>query len=169
MNNRHLWRCLVVAIALSAGASLAQAQEMGFIGWGFRAGLSVNPDQVFGGFHVDLGEPVKHLRLIPNIEYGVGDDTKLFAVNLGAHWEFTTTSWGGWMPYAGAEAGFQYTKFDNLPRTPRRPFDDDDTDVQLSAVGGLERTVKGGNKWFIEAKIGLLEDPDLKGMVGITF
>ncbi len=169
MNNRNLWRGLLAVVVLSAGASLAQAQEMGFLGWGFRAGVSANPDQVFGGFHVDLGEPVKHLRLMPNVEFGVGDDTKLLAVNLGAHWEFTTTSWGGWMPYAGAEVGFQYVKFDNIPRTPRRPFDDDDTDVQLSAVGGVASRLKGGNSWFFEVKVGLLEDPDVKAMVGITF
>lgn len=169
MTIRRLMSTMLVTLAVATGADQAFAQEMGVLGWGFRAGFSIDPDQVFGGVHLDLGEPVKNLRLLPNIEFGVGDDTKLLAVGLSARWEFATVRWGGWMPYAGAELGFQYAKLDDSLRVPGRPFDDDDTDVQGSLLAGVQSELKGGNRLFIEAKIGLLEDPDLKALVGFTF
>ena len=43
-------------------------------GWGIRAGLGVDPDQLIVGAHWDLGEIVEHLRLQPNVELGFGDD-----------------------------------------------------------------------------------------------
>lgn len=165
MKQSRLGRSFVaIALWVAAAGSVTPAQEMGFFGWGVRGGLSVDPDQVFLGFHVDLGEPAQQIRLVPNVEIGFGDDQKLLAANCTGRYEFRSVHWDRWMPYAGVEVGFQYTKFDR-----HLPGDSSNTDVQLSALGGIVTDLKGGNKLFLEAKIGLLENPDLKAMIGLFF
>jgi hypothetical protein len=158
-----------LAALVIAGSTTVQAQEMGFLGWGFRAGVSIDPDQAFAGVHFDLGEPVKNMRIMPELEVGVGDDQTLVALGCEVRWEFITVRWGGWMPYVGAEGAFHYAKLDDELGRGRRNFDDDDTDVQISAIGGIQSELKGGNRWFIQGKVGLLEDPDFKAAVGFTF
>ena len=70
----------MIVAALLVSAIPARAQ-----GFGGRVGASVDPEQFYGGVHVQSGELADNLRFQPNLEIGVGDDRTLFAVNF----EFT--------------------------------------------------------------------------------
>ena len=52
----------IIMIILAGFAPKAMAQETSeihFDGWGIRAGLSSDPDQVYGGVHFNLGQLTK--------------------------------------------------------------------------------------------------------------
>ena len=153
---RPLLLALLITIAVP---SLAAAEGLSYRGWGPRVGVTLNPDQLFGGVHFNLGEIAHNLRFQPNLEIGFGDDVTVIAGYFPALWMFKNVE-GDWTPYAGGELGFVYQDFDDR---------DSDTDVALNAVGGFERMLQKNNRFFVELKLGLIEDPDAKILVGWTF
>ena len=95
--------------------------DVGFRGWGPRVGLSLNPDQVHFGAHLDFGNFAQHVRFQPNVELGFGDDVKLFTINAEAAYRFSST-WDVWTPYLGGGLGANIKSFDNATATTtRRP------------------------------------------------
>jgi hypothetical protein len=57
-------------------ASRAHAQNAGV-----RAGASGDPSQFYFGVHYESSPLLENLRFKPNLEYGFGYDTTLFALN----------------------------------------------------------------------------------------
>ena len=156
---------LVAVGALLIGTTAwAAAQDFGLQGWGIRAGVSVDPDQGYGGVHWDIGSPSSSLRIRPNIELGLGDDTTLVAANGEVDWYFRKQ--GDWFPYAGGAFSIQYIDVD-LP--PGAMGDDNDVELGFYAVGGLETLMKSSNKMLFEVKIGFGDAPDFKAGIGWTF
>jgi opacity protein-like surface antigen len=161
--------CLTVAITmliLAGYAPKTMAQEtpgIGFGGWGIRAGLSSDPDQVYGGVHFNLGEFTENVRFRPSVEVGFGDDRTLVQMAAEVHYVFS--KFHSWKPYAGAGLGLTYVNYDN-----GHPGDDSDTGGSLNAIGGVETELKQGMKLFFEFKLGLAhEDPDIKFGVGLSW
>jgi hypothetical protein len=146
---------LSIAILLP---SLAAAEGLSYRGWGPRVGVSVDPDQLVAGIQIDLGELAKKLRFQPNFDVGYGDDALFIGGYLGAYWFFQND--GSWDFYAGADLGVIYENFD---------IGGSDLDVAFNAVGGIETRLQSNNRFLIELKIGLVEEPDFKLMVGWTF
>jgi opacity protein-like surface antigen len=136
----------------------------GYSGWGPRLGLSVDPDQAFGGIHIDLGEFAPNVRFQPNAELGIGDDQVLLALNLEVSYLFPVSE--SWMPYVGGGLGINYVNFDE-PRG--RSGDDDDTDLGFNVLGGIQRVRTNASDMFLELKIGLSDSPDAKILFGWTF
>jgi len=133
--------------------------KFGYRGWGVRAGLSNNPDQVYGGVHWDLGEFAKNVRFRPNVEVGFGDNVNLIMGNAEVHYVFSQVQ--VWKPYVGGSTGFIYVNPDQ---------GDSDTDLTLTAVGGVETKLKSGTAFFIEGKFGFTDnEPDFKAGVGWTW
>ncbi len=130
---------LLIAIALFVSVIPARAQ-----GIGGRVGASADPDQFYGGVHVQSGELADNLRFQPNLEIGVGDDRTLFAVNF----EFT------------------YRLPRNAPRLPASM-----AAWHLYVEGGLNALIglAHSNGLFAEAKLGALKSPTFKFAVGYTF
>lgn len=162
-------RCAVVFSAVLmlwlAGAGLpSSAQEMGFFAVGLRAGVSVDPEQAFVGLHFDLGELTEHLLLRPDLEIGFGDDETVYAAGAQVLY-FFPRRWKQWEPYAGGEIGVNHREIDE----PRGVRDPDETGLALNAVGGIETELEGGNRFLVELKLGLAEEPRLKLLVGWTF
>ena len=157
---------LTLALAL-AGPGIAFAQddagaggELGFRGWGPRVGLTMDPDQVHVGAHMDYGVFGPRVRFQPNVEVGFGEDITLVAFNFEAAYRFRDR-WDAWTPYLGGGLGLNWWNYDR--------YDDSDTDVGASLLGGIERGLKSGNRFFIEAKLGLADSPDAKFTAGWTF
>jgi hypothetical protein len=150
---QHLW---IVAAALLVAASPARAQ-----GVGGRVGASVDPDQFYGGVHVQSGELADNLRFQPNLEIGVGDDRTLFAVNF----EFTyrlprnaprlPASMAAWHLYVGGGPAL------NIYHVT----DDTRSEGGFNGLIGLAHT----SGLFAEAKIGAIRSPTFKFAVGYTF
>jgi hypothetical protein len=151
---------LLPVLAILSTPALAQGTaQVGFRGWGVRVGGSSNPDQIYAGFHWDLGEFARNVRFRPNVEIGFGDSVKVLQGNAEVHYVFSKVQ--VWKPYVGGSAGFIYADPDD---------GNSETNLSLMGVGGVETKLKSATAFFMEAKIGLThDDPDLKIGVGWTW
>jgi hypothetical protein len=136
------------AVVLLVLARPAAAQ-----GPGLRAGLSIDPDQVFIGGHYETGPIVDRVHFKPNIEIGFGDDFTLIALNFEGVYKFP--SQGDWNAYAGGGPALNIASFD----------DDSDTGAGFNFLGGIE-TTRG---LMFEVKFGVADSPQVKFTVGYTF
>ncbi len=143
-------------LCLMAGSAVAGQ-------FGLRGGLSLSPDQFHFGAHVDLGPQIDMVRIVPNIEIGLGDNATLIALNSDFIYDFPETPWS-----AGAELGINIYSFD-VPNIPGIEIDDTSTDIGLSILGDYHLTLNSGRILLLEAKLGLSDSPDFKFTVGWDF
>jgi len=156
---------MLTALTLAASAARADEEsgpgtDIGFRGWGPRVGVSIDPDQVHFGAHLDFGNFAQHVRFQPNIEVGVGDDLTLITVNAEAAYRFSAR-WEAWTPYAGGGLGANIRSYDN--------DSDSETDFGVNLLGGIDRGLSRGDRFFIEGKFSLNDVPDAKVTIGWTF
>ena len=155
----------VLVLALTPVASRADRDDpgtkVGFRGWGPRVGLTINPDQVHFGAHLDFGNFAQHIRFQPNVEVGFGDGLTLFAINAEAAYRFASR-WDVWTPYLGGGIGVNIA-------SASRGSHGSSTDFGASILGGIEKGLANGNRFFLEAKLGFVDAPDLKLTTGWTF
>ncbi len=161
---RRIVACALVVVTLMPALALAQSENVGFRGWGPRVGVTVDPDQVHFGFHFDFGNFSRRVRFQPNFELGLGDDVTVAAINFEAAYRFRA-QWEVWGPYAGGGIGVNILNGDNVGGRG----DDSDTEIGLNVLGGIERGLSGGDRFFMELKLGLTDSPDAKVTVGWTF
>jgi len=161
---RYIQIVLILAVMLMATGVQADSTQVGFRGWGPRVGLTVDPDQIHFGAHLDFGNFGRRVRFQPNFELGFGDNITLAALNLEAAYRFQST-WAIWTPYLGGGLGLNYYSWDN----DRDHGDDSDTKVGLNVLGGVERGLASGDRFFAEIKIGIGDSPDFKFTIGWTF
>ena len=145
-------------------ASQSQSSSGGAVqlrGWGLRAGLAVDPDQVLFGVHWDLGEIVEHLRLQPNVELGAGDDVLTIFGAVPVHYMFRVQS--KFTPYAGGGLVLGVARYD-------RP-NNDDTSLEAGAriIGGLQWPLNNGKPLAVEVNLGLGDVQDFEAKVAWTF
>lgn len=144
-----LWVIVGMVSLLSvAAASPAQAQARA----GVQGGVSLDPDQVYFGGHVETGPLVDRVRFRPNIEVGLGDDLTLIGFNFEFTYAFSDNR--PWNLYVGA--GPAITWVDN---------GDSDTEGGFNFLLGAKQR----EGMFFEMKIGMGGTPDLKFGVGFTF
>lgn len=153
---------VMLSIAAAALIALAHAGTTSAAGWGPRLGLTVDPDQVHFGAHVDAGYLADQLRFQPNFEMGIGNDMTLAAFNFDMLYLFNTRM-DAWRPYAGGGAGANIVNRDN------NRGNDSDLEAGLNLVGGIERSLSSGGRFLTELRLGLIDTPDLKWTVGWTF
>jgi hypothetical protein len=162
-STRMILAAAALAVALGPAQVLAGPDtDVGFRGWGPRIGLSVNPDQVYFGAHLDFGNFADHVRFQPNLELGFGDDVKLFAVNAEAAYRFSS-HWDVWTPYLGGGIGA------NIKSADTEGNNNSQTDLGVNLLGGIERGFSNGDRFFIEGKFSLNDVPDAKIAIGWTF
>src|ERR1051325_1451364 len=92
---RAIWISSVMVVIGAMWAQPASAQ----IRAGVRGGLSVDPDQVYVGGHIQTTPLIDQVRFRPNIEVGFGDDVTLTAFNFEFVYGFPSK--GPWHVYAG--------------------------------------------------------------------
>ena len=163
---RRTFMVALTVLTLGAGAARADREsepgtDIGFRGWGPRVGLSIDPDQVHFGAHLDFGNFARHVRFQPNFEMGFGDDLMLTTINAEAAYRFRT-AWDVWTPYLGGGIGV------NIAR-PDDDTQDTNTELGVNLLGGIEKGFANGNRFFLEAKFSLNDVPDAKITVGYTF
>lgn len=164
---RMILGAAVMVTAWSPAVGRAEPEsDVGFRGWGPRVGLSSNPDQVHFGAHLDFGMLARRVRFQPNVELGFGDHVDLFTLNAEAAYRFVE-KWDVWSPYLGGGLGANIRRYDS----DRFPDNHDNTDTQLGVnfLGGIEKGLSDGDRFFVEAKLSLNDVPDLKATVGWTF
>src|SRR5262245_5132165 len=140
--------------ALAQGTS-----QIGYRGWGVRAGVSSNPDQIYGGVHWDLGEFARNVRFRPNVEIGFGDSVTTVQGNAEVHYVFSKVQ--VWKPYVGGSVGVIWADPDD---------GGSETDLTVMGVGGVETKLKSATTFFVEGKVGLTNnEPDFKIGAGWTW
>ena len=149
----------------SSSASHSGTSGIGWRGWGVRAGLSANPDQVFGGVHFNLGYFAKDVRFRPTIEMGFGDHLTTLQALAEVHYVFSKVQ--VWKPYVGGGLGLAYVNSND----DEDEFDGGtDTEISFAAIGGVETKLRSGNTFGFEGKIGLGDDDaDFKASVNWSF
>jgi opacity protein-like surface antigen len=153
----------VPVLVLTSAPALSQPDDVGFRGWGPRVGMAVDPDQVYFGGHIDFGYFAEHFRLQPNVELGLGNDLTVLAINAETAYRFSS-DWGRWSPYLGGGLGLISVSDDNAGLR-----DETETNLGASVLGGIEKNLSSGDRFFLEAKLGLVDAPDLKVGAGWTF
>ncbi len=143
-------RLILLTLLLGLMASSASASE-----FGLRAGLTVDPDQFHVGGHLDLGQVLPPLRLVPNVEIGFGNDITYIAFNGDLLYDFAETPWS-----IGGELGMNYVDHE---------LGGSNTDFGLSALGNYRLGLSSGKTLLLEAKLGLVDSPDFKFTVGWNF
>ena len=159
-SDQKMKKLVFLVLAMSLVASVACAQEgTKTMVYGARAGYSLSPDQLFVGAHVDLGQVIAPLRLVPNVEIGFGNDLTLICVNGDLLYDFEGTPFS-----AGGELGFVHSSFDTYYGSYS------DTDIGLSVLGDYLLSLNNGTDLILEVKLGLSTyTPDFKLTVGYNF
>jgi len=146
---------LIAVLALSLGASAASAESS----IGLRGGISSNPDQILFGAHFQPPPVAKNLYIVPSGEMGFGDDA--FTLSFNGDLEYQFGREGSVRPYAGGGLSLYYVNVDN---------GGSDSNLGVSALGGLLFDRESGWPIFVELKLGLSDEvPDLKALVGVMF
>ncbi len=145
---RIVWRVLVVG-ALVGGAAPARAQ-----GIGPQAGFSIDPDQFYGGMHVDV-KLADRISFRPSGEVGVGDNLTLAALNFEFLYKYELRG-SRWTLYQGGGPAINFYKVEGGDVEPE---------------GGLNILIGLAHQsgFFTEFKVGQARSPNLKVGFGFTF
>nr|MBN2278797.1 hypothetical protein [candidate division Zixibacteria bacterium] len=148
-------------ILLCGLTATAGQRSAGFHGIGPRVGLTMNPDQVHFGGHIDFGDLAPNLMMLANLEIGIGDDLTMVAPSFELDYRFRE-DWGAWTPYLGGGVGPLFYSFEH---------GDNSSDFGAYLQFGIGKGSAGNQSghFFIEGKLGLGDAPDFKATVGWTF
>ena len=157
MRLRVLFSALAIAVLSTVPASAQR--PFGVHGWGPRAGVTINPDQIHLGAHLDLGDFAPRFQFLPNAEIGFGDHYTVLAPMFEVDYRFQD-DWGSWNPYLGAGIGPVFAWRSGSSNT----------DIGITLQGGIARMLSSqAGTMFFEFKVGLADYPDVKFTVGWTF
>ena len=160
----------LVALALPAWADSSEARnenveqapavhtsssDIGWHGWGVRAGLADSADQFVGGAHFNLGELLEQVRFQPDVQLGVGDDVTTLYGTAPLYYRFDRGA--GMTPYAGGGLTLGWVDRD-LPAGASG--DSSSFEVGARATGGLEWAKANGEAFFVELSLGLGDTHD---------
>jgi len=138
---------------------------------GVRAGVALDPELVLVGVQAQVGPFFnRDVYFRPNVEFGFGEVTALFAINPEAIYRLPISSrQGRWSAYVGVGPGFNFLhqNFDRNGDGKRIDFGDFHSDVGLNVLGGIR--YRSG--MFMELKTTVYSDPSptLRLIVGYNF
>jgi hypothetical protein len=138
---------------------------------GVRGGMALDPELVLIGIQSQIG-PFFHedLHFRPSVDFGFGEVTAMFSINLDATYRLPITSRAGrWSTYMGVGPSFNFVHqdFERQEGEDRIDFGDFQSDVGLNIFGGL-RFRRGT---FMEIRTTVYADtvPTLRLMLGYVF
>jgi hypothetical protein len=138
---------------------------------GIRAGLGLDPELAMVGVQSQIGPFFSdNIYFRPNVDFGFGEVTAMFGLNLEAIYRLPITSrQARWSAYFGAGPGFNlvHQKFESNSGGKRIDFGDFHSDTGLNILGGVR--YRSGT--FLELKTSVYSDttPTLRLMVGYNF
>lgn len=151
---------LLVALTLATSSLVAAPRTFGLHGAGPRVGVSIDPDQVHFGGHLDLGDFATRLMIFPSIEIGVGDDLTVVTPMFDIAYRFRE-DWGSWNPYIGGGVGPVFVSSDRGRS---------DSELGLTVQGGIQKRLTSQSGFmFLEFKVGLADYTDFKFTLGWCF
>jgi opacity protein-like surface antigen len=144
------------------GARFSVGSDIGWRGWGLRAGVADDPDQFLGGVHFNLGEFVPHLRFQPDVQLGAGDDHKTLYATVPVYYRFGTET--RFTPYAGGGISLGF-----VDRDSDRHGDDTDFEIGGKVTGGLEWPRPRNQAFLVELSLGFGDVYDAQIIAGWSF
>ncbi len=162
---RKLSGIYLAALLLLSVAANAGPRAFGAHGFGPRVGVSIDPDQIHFGGHLDLGDLAPNLMLLPNADIGIGDDLTIVTALFELDYRFRS-DWGSWNPYLGGAIGPSFWSFDG----GRGRGDNSDSGLAASVQGGIARRLGSQSGFmFLEFRLGMGDMPDFKFTAGWCF
>jgi hypothetical protein len=146
----------IIAVCALFFAAPAFAQ----IGYGVRAGLSIDPDQFHFGGHVETKPIFDKVTFRPNAELGFGEHLTLFTANLEFVYPIALQNKPARL-YVGGGPAISIWSYD----ADFGGFDDNDAGAGFNFLAGLQHN-KG---FFGELKLGVGDVPTFKFTVGYAF
>ena len=191
---RHIARVLVLSSAVVLFPSLSSAQQSApdtlertveRFGLGLEGGVGLDPELIVFGAHGTIAPLfVRDVELRPGIEFGIGEITTTFGVNVDVIYILPGATGGTrWMPYIGAgpniglsHRGFGTDDGDNVDAVvngveqeedERNRFDFSDTDFNggLNFIAGA-RNLRG---FFVELKATAYGVSNIRLLAGFNF
>ena len=167
---KNLFRFVVVVFGVTVATlapELADARDFGLRSFGFRGGVSVNPDQFHGGVFVDAGRILSNVRLQPSFELGIGNGVRLGTVNVDTLYLLAPRPW---RPFIGGGLGLNFVDVTSGVGQGRGL----ETALAFNVVGGIEwgtprQGSKASHRYLIEGRFGIGDTPDFKISAGIIF
>jgi len=161
MRRSVLSLAVIVGTVFWAVPAVEAQDGIGVRRFGVRGGLTVDPDQVHLGLHVNAGQFAPKVRFQPSFEVGFGSDRVVGTFNVDALYTFDPRPW---VPYLGGGLAVSLKYRDSA-----RGDGDGDFAVGagLNLVGGFEWGEAG--KYLLEARVGVGDIPDFKLTVGLNF
>ncbi|HWR52811.1 MAG TPA: hypothetical protein VN428_16995 [Bryobacteraceae bacterium] len=139
---------------------------------GVRTGVALDPEVVLLGVHAQVGPffvPDVYFR--PNVEFGFGEVTTLFALNPEVIYRLPISSrQGRWSTYVGAGPGFTFLhqNFERRSGEGRNiDFGDFSSDVGFNILGGLR--YRTGMFMELKASIYSRPAPVMRFILGYNF
>lgn len=144
-------------------------------GVGVDGGVGLNPELLMFGAHGTFGPVfIPAVQFRPGFEFGVGEVTTLFGINLDVLYTFPgTTSQTRWSPYVGAgpnftlsHQGFSTNRASNgSTATNRFDFSDTNFDSGFNFIAGA----RSGGRLFLEMKATAYGVKNVRLMAGFNF
>jgi opacity protein-like surface antigen len=151
---------LLFVAALGISPALAGTRVFGVHGVGPRVGVTIDPDQIHFGGHLDLGDLATRLMIFPEVEIGIGDNLTVVAPMFDIAYRFRE-DWGSWNPYLGAGIGPVFISEDH---------GGSNSELGMSLQGGLQKRLTSQSGFmFLEFKLNLVDYPDVKFTLGWCF
>lgn len=156
MNKRTLLVLITLGLIMAPALTVA-----GDVPLGLRAGYTSweSLEQFHIGGYGKIAEVFPNWDIIPNAEFGFGDDVTLIALNGDLVYNFTELFNKPYGFYGGGELGLNIVDTDF----------GSDSDLGLSAVAGVSYDTDNGNQWIMEMKLGIMDSPGFKLTFGYSF
>ncbi len=154
MWNKLKFAVPVMTAILFLGSGTLKAQA----GFGFRAGVTADPNQFHFGFHAQTDPLVSHLVFRPNLEIGVGDNVTTIAGNIEFAYKIPLPH-SPFAAYIGAGPALDVYRYGSSRGN------DTHTGGGFNVLVGLEHR----SGLFGEVKVGAIDSPSFKFTVGFTF
>ncbi len=145
---KRVFPVLFAIVFLASGSLMAQA------GFGFRAGVTADPDQFHFGVHFVTDPLVHNLSFRPNLEIGTGSSRTSIAANLEFAYRIPIPK-ASFAPYIGAGPALNVYRYKG---------GGSDTGGGFNVLLGLEHK----NGLFGEVKVGAIDSPEFKFTIGFT-
>ena len=137
--------------------------------FGFRAGVGVDPEVMLIGVQARIGPFFdRNFSLRPNIDFGFGEVTKMFALDLNGVYRLPFNArQSKWSMIVGAGPAlqFQHRNFEEAAAGQGIDFGEFKYQTGLNVLAGVE--FRGG--FFVEGKTTVWAGPHLRIMFGYTF
>jgi hypothetical protein len=138
---------------------------------GVRAGVALDPELILIGLNVQVG-PIfsRDVYFRPNVEFGIGEVTALFAVNPEVIYRLPLSSrQGRWSTYVGIGPGFNFIhqNFERGTGSSRIDFGQFHSDVGLNILGGIR--YRSGMFTEIKTSVYTQSSPTFRLSIGYNF